>query len=202
MLLPALLFCVLALDATSNASRPEQYPWLRTTDPAIAAAIHHGMTRSGTFRALAYRLRDLGAIVYFVRRSALPRRVQAALWPPLRTASGTRYVHVAVRPETRGNRLVSVLAHELHHALEALTEVCSSEVETGAAIFPVLRFRSGPGVTETRGAMKTEDRVGDELAKRISGKHTAIAGTEPVTSGGPCAKLPLLPHSSSVPPLH
>lgn len=152
---------------------PPGTPWLRTADPLVAEAIRVGHARSATFRAVSERVRRADAIVYFVRKAVLPRRVRAALHPEV---NGTvpRYLRVFVRPGEHGVPLVAAVAHELQHAAELLQAGNARTPTECEALFRRIGYQSGPGTLETVQAIATGDAVLSEMrAAYLSGGRSA-----------------------------
>ena len=111
-------FMMLALAITMQDSSARH---VRTSEPRIARLIDAGIAGSATFRRLIATLNESDVIVYIE-----PKRTRQALGGYLAhniVAQGQyRYLHISVEIGGAEHRLVSLLAHELQHAVEvALT---------------------------------------------------------------------------------
>lgn len=146
----------------------------RTADPEIAAAVDRGVVGSATFRHVMEAVAAAGAIVYLIRYPALPRGVTAGLAPVVHGTAGTRYLRVLVRPDVRGLRLVTVLAHELQHALELLEASPESPGSAGVRAFQAIGFRTRAQTIETAAARAVEERVARELLLSSRGIPTSV----------------------------
>ncbi len=94
---------------------------VRSTDPAIAAALAAGQSRSATFRSLVDQIERTDGIVY-VERGRCGHGVAACLSLSVHSGGGYRLLRILVHSVDNLVSLVSTLGHELRHAVELLSE--------------------------------------------------------------------------------
>lgn len=106
-----------AVDVDDARPAARTSPRVRPYDARSANVLLQGIQRSETIRSLVDRLEQLDVIVYIQMQPAL--RTQLAGRMVWVTATGhLRYVRLSLNPELSGDTLVSVLGHELQHAVE------------------------------------------------------------------------------------
>jgi hypothetical protein len=139
---------------------------VRSTDARVLALIESGVTRSATFRGLVIMLDRSDVIVYVE-----PKQVRQQLGGYLRygvvSQGGYRYLRVAVETHGSTRRLVSLLAHELRHAIEVAAAPEARDAEGLERIFSELAVKFGCGGTtcyETQAAKDIEYIVNEEFA--------------------------------------
>jgi hypothetical protein len=153
---------LLALAIRTQES-PDRH--VRTTEPKILSLIDAGLSHSATFRRLVATLNDSDVIVYIE-----PKRTRQALGGYLAhniVAQGDhRYLHIAIETKGAPRRLVSLLAHELQHAVEVARTPDVRDPESLERLFAELAVKFGCGGTtcsETQAAKDVEYLVGEEL---------------------------------------
>jgi hypothetical protein len=146
---------------------------VRATDPKILSIVDAGLSGSATFRGLIAALDASDVIVYIE-----PKRSRQALGGYLAhniVAQGHyRYLHIAVETAGSRHRLVSLLAHELEHAVEVAQTPDARDAESLARMFSRLAVAFGCGGTtcyETQAAKDVEYTVGEELKARPTPTH-------------------------------
>ena len=156
---------MLALAVTTQNS-PERH--VRATEPAILKLIDAGLSHSATFRSLVAMLNESDVIVYidpkFTRQG-----LGGYLAHNIVAHGGYRYLHVAVETQGTQRRLVSLLAHELQHAVEVAQAPDARDAESLERTFSRLAIKfgcSGTTCYETQAAKDVEYVVSEELAKR------------------------------------
>lgn len=130
------------------------------------------MAESPTFRDLVIQIGGLRSVVYIMWTPRLPNRLGAAFLNRMTLApDGTRYVWIVVRRSIRPD-LVSVLGHELQHALEVLSSdaVTSREIDS---LFSRLDERKVGPPYETRRAQEVQRLIARELEAARSELKTA-----------------------------
>jgi|SRR5688572_18314775 hypothetical protein len=94
---------------------------LRAATPRIGESIAHGIRRSRTFAGLVADLHQTNVIVYVETSMGLPNDVAGRIL--FASAAGDqRYLRVQVRATLNRDAMISVIAHELRHALEVAAE--------------------------------------------------------------------------------
>lgn len=94
---------------------------LRAATPRIGELIAYGIRRSRTFASLVADLHQTNVIVYVETSMGLPNDVAGRIL--FASAAGNqRYLRVQVRATMNRDAMISVIAHELRHALEVAAE--------------------------------------------------------------------------------
>lgn len=129
-------------------------------------AFVRGMQRSETFRALVAGLEQDGLIVHIVSRRDLPPALTGAT-RFVADRGGAVYLRIELSASLQPAARVSVLGHELQHALE----IASSGARNSAAVVAFYRIRGkrAPGIEngwETTAAEAIERRIWRELHDR------------------------------------
>lgn len=94
---------------------------LRAATPRIGELITYGIRRSRTFASLVTELHRTNVIVYVETSMGLPNDVAGRIL--FASAAGNqRYLRVQVRAAMSRDATISVIAHELRHALEVAAE--------------------------------------------------------------------------------
>jgi hypothetical protein len=116
-LVSALLCTTLAAvtDPPSALSAPDRR--VRSTDRRIVDLLQKGMERSKTFAELVTALNTTDVIVYIERVPTLPTTLAGRLLL-LPIAGSQRYLRIQVRGDLSSVELISLIGHELRHALE------------------------------------------------------------------------------------
>ena len=116
-LVPVLLTTTLAAtpDPSSALSAPDRR--VRSTDRRIVKLLHMGMERSKTFAELVTALNTTDVIVYIERVPTLPTTLAGRLLL-LPITRNQRYLRIQVRGDLSPVELISLIGHELRHALE------------------------------------------------------------------------------------
>jgi len=151
--------CLLALVSVAASPMPR----VRSTNPAIAAALVEADRRSPTFNALVRTIEGTDGIVY-VERGICRRGVHACLTHAVTSGGGFRFLRIFVDSVDDVVELMATIGHELRHAIEVLSE---PSVRTAAAAY---NFYSREAATardafETPAAIRAGIAVADELAR-------------------------------------
>lgn len=154
---------VLALALTTQESAPRH---VRTADSKILTLIDAGVSGSATFRRLIATLNESDVIVYIVPN--LTRNTLGGYLTHSLVSQGQhRYLRIAVDTAGTTHRLVSLLAHELQHAVEVAQAPDARDSQSLERLFSRLAVGFGCGSSgcfETRAARDIEEIVRAELA--------------------------------------
>jgi hypothetical protein len=138
---------------------------VRATEPKILSLIDAGLSHSATFRRLVATLNESDVIVYVDPK--LTRQALGGYLAHNIVAQGDyRYLHIAVETQGAERRLVSLLAHELQHAIEVAQTPDARDAESLERMFVQLAVKFGCGGTtcyETQAAKDIERIVLKEL---------------------------------------
>jgi hypothetical protein len=138
---------------------------VRATEPKILSLIDAGFSGSATFRGLITTLNASDVIIYIepkLNRQAL----SGYLAHNIVAQGGYRYLHIAVEISGSQRRLVSLLAHELQHAVEVAQAPDARDAESLERMFSRIAIKFGCGGTtcyESQAAIDVEDIVNEEL---------------------------------------
>jgi hypothetical protein len=103
------------LPADAMLASPDRH--VRSVDARITKLLSDGTRRSPTFADLVTALHQTNVIVYVESSHALSPEIAGRIL--LQTVAGTqRYLRVQVRATLPPDQMISVIAHELRHALE------------------------------------------------------------------------------------
>jgi hypothetical protein len=106
---------------------------VRGATPRLTKSISQGIGRSRTFATLVNDIHQTNVIVYVEATFGLPPDVAGRILFA-GTAGAQRYLRVQVRATLQGDQMISVIAHELRHALEVAGEASVVD-EKGLAEF-------------------------------------------------------------------
>jgi hypothetical protein len=141
-------------------------PHVRSTDARVLALIESGLTRSAAFRSMVMALDRSDVIVYIESKQAR-QQLGGYLRHGVVSQGGYRYLRLAVETHGSTRRLVSLLAHELRHAIAVSEAPQARDAETLERIFRELAVKFGCGSTlcyETQAASDIEHIVNNEFA--------------------------------------
>ena len=111
------VLCLLALLSVAASPMPR----VRSTNPVIAAALVKGQAQSRTFRSLVRTIEATDGIVY-VEHGRCGHGVPACLSLSVVSGGGFRLLRILVDEAADLVALISVIGHELRHAIELLSE--------------------------------------------------------------------------------
>ena len=106
----------LALTAALQATPTHQA--VRTDEPSLRSALDRGIERSQTLAKLVTALDASDVIVYMERKVRMPSGLQAFLAHQIAKVGTHRVLRIVASVDLHGDTLISILAHELQHALE------------------------------------------------------------------------------------
>jgi hypothetical protein len=161
----AFLVLLLLLSAPAHARKLER---LRPASKELRLLILSGMQRSQTFSALVDRLEasDLIVEVQCARFTTSRLMGRTAL---LSAQPSVRYVLVEIACPTTATSAITILGHELHHALEIASAPWVVDVRSLGRLYSQIGFATcgwppgGFGEFETEDAVDAGDRVHYEL---------------------------------------
>jgi hypothetical protein len=159
---PAIIMVALLITSPGSADGH-----VRTTDTRISSLIETGLSRSATFRRLVTILNGSDVIVYVEPKQMRPA-LGGYLAHDIVAAGGIRYLHILVETQGSRRRLVSLLAHELQHAVEVAQ---APEVRDPMSLERLFSRLAVPGCGntscyETQAAKDVEYTVNEEFAPR------------------------------------
>jgi hypothetical protein len=166
-----LTMMLLALAVTAQDSSQRH---VRAAESRILALIDAGISRSATFRSLVASLDESDVIVY-IEPKTTRQNLGAYLAHQIISRGGHRYLQIAVPILGSETRLVTLLAHELQHAVEVAQAPEAIDSTSLEQLFDRLAVRfgcDGSTCSETQGAKDVEHAVGEELkaAQRLTRK--------------------------------
>ena len=113
--MPCLAVCAVVWSLANAASGG---PHVRSTDAGMLERLREGRSQSATFRALVDDLERTNTIVYVEHGICGFGHYRACLPHAVTIAGGHRYIRIVVDPGESGAHELSLIAHELQHALE------------------------------------------------------------------------------------
>jgi len=156
---------VLVSGATGTIhAQSDVKPRVRSTDPAIVAAIAEGTTRSATFRSLVQTIERTDGIVY-VERGRCGHGVTSCLSLSVVPAGDFRLLRILVDDVRTISTLIATIGHELQHAIELLTEP-SVRTMTAAYNYYLREAPTGRDVFETTAAISAGLAVANDLGRK------------------------------------
>ena len=137
---------------------------VRSNDPRLARLLIEGARRSPTFAQLVTRVHSTDLIVYVESTHSLPPdtvgRIQLQS-----VVSGCRYLRVQVKTTLLRDEMITVIGHELWHALEVADDPTVLDDAGLRALYRRIGHPAGPyGGFDTEAAKRTGFQVRDELA--------------------------------------
>jgi hypothetical protein len=160
---------------------------VRTEDPTLRKLISRGLKESPTFRAIVCQIDRMNGLVYVVAsRCGSLSKLAACLDHDVHVRGGIRYLRVNMLSGEPESRQLPLLAHELQHAREVLSDESATSRESVGRLYERIGVRRpGVGNFETDAAQQVQKAVDKEL--RSYGKTPPGAA---VTSGDACAPEP------------
>jgi len=169
----AILAASLTAAVSTTAAALEGLPAVvRSSDPVLNELLAEGYSRSPSFRRLVDGLAETQTLVYVEAGVCAFGHLRACLLPFVATTDQVRYLRIVVtQPLNLGdrNRLISLIGHELQHALEVAVRPDVVDV-TGLLEFARRNgfpLKGRPG-SETSAARAAGDAVLDELRRSRS----------------------------------
>ena len=136
---------------------------VRTSHPRVAAALFAGVSRSRTFAALIDALDRSNVIAYVELVQELPRAARGRLILATKIKE-QRYVRIQLRFLLGHDEMISVLGHELQHALE----IAQAPEVTDNARMRKFYQRTGAGMSDGFGFDTAAARIaGDQVRREL-----------------------------------
>ena len=151
--------------ALAGANPATQFRHVRSERPRIHALLAAGYERSATFRKLVDELERLPGIVYIDETVKLSQEMDGALLHAISGSPQMPILRAVIRSSLGGDYAVSILAHELQHAAEALSAGPLTSSSAMGALFGSLDREPSSSTFETEEARLVAARVIDELRR-------------------------------------
>ena len=170
--LALLVVATLLLPAPARAAHPNELkPRLRTTDAQMQELLTFGLEMSPSMRALVASLNASDVVVY-LRCARLPPRIDGQL-TFVSSGGGLRYVVVRIAWDRSQMRRLSILGHELQHALEIAARPDIVDQESLALAYAGFGFKRESlghrsAAFDTDAAIHAGDRVWREVNGTVS----------------------------------
>jgi hypothetical protein len=158
----ACLFLSILFGKTAAAQNDPAAPHVRSEDSKLSKVIREGIDQSPTFRDLIKRLDNLPGLVYVVSS-----RCGTRLWEPaacldhrIGVNGEFRFLRVNIHPSESGaRRLLPLIAHELQHALEVLSDETVTTPEDIERLYARIGINQRAGTFETDAARRIQRAV-------------------------------------------
>jgi hypothetical protein len=182
----ALVFLVLPA-APALAETSPVGPHVRTDDPTLRRLVSRGLRESPTFREIVCRIDQRSGLVHVVAsQCGSLSGLSACLDHDVRVRGGIRYLRINMLPGEPEARQLPLLAHELQHALEVLSDESATSQESVAQLYERIGVRRpGVGNFETDAALRVQKEVASELRSYGKTQPGAV-----VSSGQACSAEP------------
>jgi hypothetical protein len=147
----------------------EKGPHIRILDHELKALFDQGLVQSPTLRALVAEIERAQVLVFAECNLRLPSGIAGRL-NFVTSVNGVRYVRVAIDCTMAPRAQVSLLAHEIQHALEVATHPDVVDVDAMESLYEGIGFpttRDGPARHfETAAAKAVQRAVNAEMGRR------------------------------------
>jgi hypothetical protein len=160
--------CLLALVGFRGVSAAQDAAGgrhVRTDDATLRGLMTRGDAESPTFRGIVLHIDRLPGLVYVVASQCGARwELAACLDHRVQVRGGYRFLRVNMPPGEPVHRQLPLLAHELQHALEVLSDESAISLDSVAQLYERIGVRRpGAGVFETDAARRVQDAVYREV---------------------------------------
>ena len=163
-LVPMLLASTLATSPETKGLLSSPDRRVRSIDPGIVELLDTGIRRSPTFAGLVRSVSGTDVIVYIERVRNLPNSLAGRLLL-LPGSANQRYLRIQVRRNLSRPDLISLIGHELRHALEIAQEPNVRDNATMIQLFQRIGVSSSDIHSfDTAAAQSVGWRVRQELA--------------------------------------
>jgi hypothetical protein len=126
--------------------------------------MERGLKQSPTFRELVRQIDQLPGLVYVVpSRCGALSGLSACLDHDVKVRGGYRFLRVNVMPGDPAFRQLPLLAHELQHAVEVLSDDSATSQGTVTRLYERIGVPKGLGNFETEAAQRVQETVVGEL---------------------------------------
>lgn len=175
----ALLFLACLLGA-QDAAAPQALPAelvgtaIRIPDTRLAALLVDGVRRSPTLRAVVERVRAGDVIVFVQTVQWMPRELTGVV-AGIGSSPPYRYLHITLKVQPSGDRLLANLGHELRHVLEVIDAPGVSDDRSMLALYQQIGrpTNAAQSAWDTAEARWTGDQVMRELKGQVGAGATA-----------------------------
>jgi hypothetical protein len=161
------ILAVLALSAGPLPVSQNQHGNVRTERPELRVLLEDGISRSGTLAAIVAALNVSDVVVWVEPRIRMPSRVQGFLAHRVTAMGDRRGLRIIVSAALSGDQLLSVIAHELQHALEVAEVATIRSDDALRSFFTSISTRCNAGRCDTDKAIRVQEVVYRELRERI-----------------------------------
>jgi hypothetical protein len=159
-----LLMVTPLLAGRALAQDPRTGPHVRTDDATLRRLMERGLKQSPTLRELVKQIDQLPGLVYLVpSRCGVLSELSACLDHDVKVRGGYRFLRVNVMPGDPAFRQLPLLAHELQHAVEVLSDDSATSQEAVTRLYERIGVRKGVGNFETEAAQRVQETVVGEL---------------------------------------
>lgn len=168
VLVAAVLLGTVEGTATQEPAGPVPLVRLKPADAEMRRVIGDGFERSATFRVLVGAIHRTNAVVTVQYGLCANGRFRSCV-TNIDGDRNRRSIRIKVNTRTTDDRLIATIAHELHHAIEILSDPEVASPEAVLALYR--RIGTGPcreGLSEaceTEAALAIESQVQTELAQ-------------------------------------
>ena len=159
---------MMLMFALTAADSPERH--VRATEPRLLTLIEAGLAHSNTFRRLIDTLNASDVIVY-IEPKLTRQALRGYLAHHIVATGGRRYLHIAIQTQGSERHLISLLAHELQHAVEVSQYPDVHDARGLEQLFSRLALQFGCDsftCFETQAARDVETIVGKEFVQKPS----------------------------------
>ena len=151
----ALLLVAMTGVAQTAAAQDVTAPRLRSSSAAVAAALGAGTRDSATFRHLVAKIEETDGVVY-IEEGLCFKGVRACLLHLVAISGPNRLLQIRVDTHrARGCSLIVAIGHELHHAIEALSDAKVRDGRAMLSLFGRLGPTAAADTFETKAAIRT-----------------------------------------------
>ena len=150
---------------TTLTAAGEAGPHVRSSVPRIAALLRRGVECSSTVRHLVATLDASDVIVYIEPKQRRPS-LSGYLSHHIVTVAGIRYLRIYIEMQGAKRQLISLIGHELQHAVEVAQAADARTSADLTRVFDRLRVPLGCHAAdcyETRAARDVERAIQREL---------------------------------------
>jgi hypothetical protein len=157
-----------AITIAAPTKKQRSFQTLRTSDPQLRQAIEQGLARSWTLRQLESHLERSSVIVYMARAS-LARGIVGRT-RLIGAGDGWRFLSIEFDPRMEGLDLLTVIGHELQHAVEIAD---AANVVDDESMLELYRRIGMPAAESDLLTHSFETRLAVETGRRV---HTELIG--------------------------
>lgn len=161
-LISLIVALAVVVPAAGAATDTSPYRRVRQMDLVLDALVHSLADSSPTLRASIDALERSDLIVHVVRRRQPAGIIGSTVF--VVAAGGVRYLRIAISPDVVGAAAVSLLGHELHHAVEIAADPSVIDAASLSALYERIGEHCG----------STWRKAYDSPAARDAGRDVAL----------------------------